>query len=142
MTEGKHVMIVDDSEHMRELVSDILENDGYEVVGMVDSCSEAVRRYLELQPDMVTLNLMSLDGEAVDAVRRIVTADRDTRILVIGALYQKALVLEAPEAGARDFIVRPFEAVELTEIMGKVATSKAAFDLSAPPTPGSVYPAG
>ena len=139
MTEEKRVMIVDDSEHMRELVRDTLENEGYEVVGMVNSCGEAVRRYMELRPFIVTLNLMSLDGAAV---RRIVTADRDARIMVIGALYQKALVLEALEAGARDFIIRPFDADELTDIMRKVAVSMAAFDLSSPPTPGSAYPAG
>ena len=135
------VLVVDDEKNMRWVLAQALEGEGFEVQQAVDG-KEALSAVAEQTPDIVTLNLMMLDGVAIEIIRSILSADRDARIMVIGALYQKALVLEALEVGARDFIVRPFDSLELVDIMRKVLASEVAFDLPAPSATYSPHQAG
>jgi len=105
---------------MRSLLREILEQAGYEVVGEATTGTEAVDRYKELRPDIVTLEVVMPDIGGIDAVREIVKSDPDARILMCSALGQQALISEATEAGAREFVVKPFQPSRVLEAVQRV----------------------
>ncbi len=109
------VLICDDAVFMRLLLREILEQAGYEVVGEATTGAEAVHQFKELRPDLVTLEVVMPDIGGIDAVREIVTFDPDARILMCSALGQQALIAEATEAGAREFVVKPFQPSRVLE---------------------------
>ncbi len=109
------VLICDDAVFMRLLLREILEQAGYEVVGEATTGAEAVDQFKELRPDLVTLEVVMPDIGGIDAVREIVTFDPDARILMCSALGQQALIAEATEAGAREFVVKPFQPSRVLE---------------------------
>jgi len=106
--------------YIRSLLGDILRRAGFHVVGEASSGSEAVARYKELRPDVVTMDIVMPDMGGIDAVREIRTFDDDARILMCSALGQHDLVTEALEAGARDFVVKPFDPSRLLEAVRRV----------------------
>jgi two-component system chemotaxis response regulator CheY len=114
------VLICDDAVFMRSLLREILEQAGYEVAGEATTGTEAVERYKELRPDLVTLEVVMPDIGGIDAVREIVKFDPDARILMCSALGQQALMAEATEAGARDFVVKPFQPSRVLEAVEQV----------------------
>ena len=114
------VLICDDAVFMRSLLREILEQAGYEVVGEATTGGEAVDRYKELRPDLVTLEVVMPDIGGIDAVREIVKSDPDARILMCSALGQQALMAEATEAGAREFVVKPFQPSRVLEAVQRV----------------------
>jgi len=114
------VLICDDAVFMRSLLREILEQAGYEVVGEATTGTEAVDRYKELRPDIVTLEVVMPDIGGIDAVREIVKSDPDARILMCSALGQQALISEATEAGAREFVVKPFQPSRVLEAVQRV----------------------
>jgi two-component system, chemotaxis family, chemotaxis protein CheY len=103
------VLICDDAIFMRKMISDILTQAGYRVIGEAQNGAEAVRKYRELRPDLVTMDIVMPDMGGIDAVRTIIQEDPGARILMCSAMGQQALVIEAIEAGARDFVVKPFQ---------------------------------
>src|SRR5690606_32264857 len=94
---------------MRKMIGDILAQGGYRVVGEAANGVQAIEMYKQLRPDLVTMDIIMPDMGGIDAVREIVKEDPDARILMCSAMGQQALVVEAIEAGARDFIVKPFQ---------------------------------
>lgn len=114
------VLIGDDAIFMRSLLREILEQAGYEIVGEATTGAEAVERYKELRPDLMTLEVVMPDIGGIDAVREIVQFDPDARILMCSALGQQALMAEATEAGARDFVVKPFQPSRVLEAVQRV----------------------
>ncbi len=114
------VLICDDAVFMRSLLREILEQAGYEVVGEATTGAEAVDLYKELRPDIVTLEVVMPDIGGIDAVREIVKSDPDARILMCSALGQQALMAEATEAGAREFVVKPFQPSRVLEAVQRV----------------------
>ena len=105
---------------MRTLLGDILGRAGFEVVGEASSGKQAIEQYEKLKPDFVTMDIVMPDMGGIDAVREIRRLDRDARILMCSAMGQQALVTEALEAGAKDFVVKPFEMSRLLEAVQRV----------------------
>ncbi len=108
----KRVLIVDDALFMRNYIRSILEKAGFDVCGEAVNAPEAVEKYKELKPDLVTMDIImprieELDG--VGAVKEIVSFDRNANIIIISAVGEEALVKEALSYGAKAFLVKPFK---------------------------------
>ncbi len=114
------VLVVDDAIFMRKMISDILESNGMEVAGEADNGAEAVKMYGELKPDMVTMDIIMPEMNGIDAVRHIISEDSKAKIIMCSALGQQALVQDALEAGAKDFLIKPFNPSRVIEVIGKV----------------------
>ena len=115
MPVSHRVLVCDDALFMRSMVGDILSQAGYEVVGEAGNGTEAVERYKALRPDFVTMDIVMPDMGGIDAVRAITRFDPGARIIMCSAMGQQALVDEALEAGAADFVVKPFQASRVIE---------------------------
>ncbi len=105
---------------MRRLLREILEQGGYEVLGEAATGAEAIERYKELRPDFVTLEVVMPDVGGIDAVRAIRAFDADARIVMCTALGQQSLINEARDAGAREFVVKPFQPSRVLEAVQQV----------------------
>src|SRR5688572_33503978 len=100
---------------MRTMISDILSQAGFEVVGEAESGVQAVDKYRQLKPDLVTMDIVMPDMGGIEAVREICKTDPDAKILMCSAMGQQALVVEAIQAGAKDFVVKPFQPSRVLE---------------------------
>jgi two-component system, chemotaxis family, chemotaxis protein CheY len=114
------VLIVDDAIFMRKMISDILVENGMEVVGEADTGAKAVEKYMELRPDLVTMDIIMPEMNGIDAVRKVMEFDAKARIVMCSALGQQALVQDAITAGAKDFLIKPFNAARVVEVIAKV----------------------
>jgi two-component system chemotaxis response regulator CheY len=103
------VLIADDASFMRQMIREIIEPEGYEVVGEATNGIEAMEQYKELHPDLVTMDIVMPKRSGIDAVKAILGDDPNARIVMCSALGQETLVMEALQAGAKDFIVKPFK---------------------------------
>ena len=119
MSEKKRVLIVDDSEVMREMISDMLEANGFEIAGEAKDGIEALEQYKSLCPDLVTMDIVMPKENGIDAVKKIVDHDRNAYVIVISGLDQKALVIDALSAGARDYVIKPFEPKDLFDAVSR-----------------------
>jgi two-component system chemotaxis response regulator CheY len=119
-TSNISVLICDDAIFMRRMISDILSQAGYRVAGEAANGLQAVEMYRALKPDLVTMDIVMPDMGGIDAVREIIREDPSARILMCSAMGQQALVIEAIEAGARDFIVKPFQPGRVLEAVQRV----------------------
>ena len=113
------VLVVDDAAFMRKMVSDALAKGGHEVVGEAGNGVEAVARFQELKPDLMTLDITMPEKDGLTALAEIVAADPSARVVMCSALGQEAKVLEAIKLGAKDFVVKPFQADRVLEAVGK-----------------------
>ncbi len=114
------VLVCDDAIFMRTMIADILTQAGYKVIGEAESGVEAVRRFQELKPDLVTMDIVMPEMGGIDAVREIIKQDPTARILMCSAMGQQALVVEAIQAGAKDFVVKPFQPSRVLEAVQRV----------------------
>ena len=114
------VLICDDAVFMRTMISDILEESGYEIVGQAETGVQAIERYKSLRPDLVTMDIVMPDMGGIDAVREITRFDANAKILMCSAMGQQALVVEAIQAGAKDFVVKPFQPARVLEAVQRV----------------------
>jgi len=114
------VLVCDDAIFMRTMISDILSQAGYDVVGEAETGMEAVEKYKQLKPDLVTMDIVMPDLGGIEAVREIMKFDSAARILMCSAMGQQALVVEAIQAGARDFVVKPFQPSRVLEAVQRV----------------------
>jgi two-component system chemotaxis response regulator CheY len=105
---------------MRKMISDILVGNGMEVVGEADTGSNAVERYQELKPDLVTMDIIMPEMNGIDAVKEIIAHDPQAKIVMCSALGQQALVQDAISAGAKDFLIKPFNPSRVIEVVSKV----------------------
>jgi two-component system chemotaxis response regulator CheY len=119
MNNGHKVLIVDDSQVMREMIGDVLKTQGFEVVGEATDGQEALSQYKKLKPDIVTMDVVMPKEHGIDAVKKIIAIDKSARIIIISGLYQKTLVMEALDAGAMDYVIKPFDPSELIETVKK-----------------------
>ena len=113
------VLVVDDAAFMRKMVSDVLLGGGHEVVGEAGDGVEAVARYQELRPEVTTLDITMPEKDGLQALGEIMTLDPSARVIMCSALGQESKVLESIKAGARDFVVKPFQADRVIEAVGK-----------------------
>jgi two-component system chemotaxis response regulator CheY len=114
------VLVCDDAIFMRTMIRDILSQAGFEVVGEADSGVQAVEKYRQLKPDLVTMDIVMPDMGGIEAVREICKSDPGAKILMCSAMGQQALVVEAIQAGAKDFVVKPFQPSRVLEAVQRV----------------------
>ena len=109
---------------MRQMIREIIEPEGFEVVGEATNGIEAMEKYTELHPDIVTMDIVMPKQSGIDAVKGILAQSPDAKVVMCSALGQESLVMEALQAGAKDFIVKPFKPdnvlVTLTKTLDKV----------------------
>ena len=103
------ILVADDASFMRQIIRDILESGGHEIVAEASDGIQAVEEWKKHHPDLVTMDIVMPRRSGIDAVRAIVAADATARVVMCSALGQETLVTEALQAGARDFIVKPFK---------------------------------
>ena len=109
------ILIVDDAAFMRMMLTDIFEEKGYKIAGEAENGEEAIRLYTELKPDLVTMDIVMPGAGGIASLKHILKEDSAAKILVVSALGQKALVKEAIEAGAKGFVVKPFQPEKVIE---------------------------
>lgn len=114
------ILVVDDAAFMRMMIRDILVKNGYEVAGEAANGNEAVLKYQELRPDVTTMDITMPEMDGITAVREIRKVDPNARIIMCSAMGQQAMVLDAIQAGARDFIVKPFQEDRVVDAIKKV----------------------
>ncbi|OWR32472.1 two-component system response regulator [Saccharibacillus sp. O23] len=114
------VMIVDDAAFMRMVLKEILVKLGYEVVGEAGNGAEAVLEYERLKPDIVTMDITMPEMDGITAVRKIKEIDPNVRIVMCSAMGQQGMIVEAIQAGARDFIVKPFQPDRVEQALRKL----------------------
>lgn len=117
---AKGVLIVDDAAFMRMMIKDILSKNGYQVVGEAENGIKAVEKYAELKPDLVIMDITMPEMDGIEAVRKIRAVDPGATIVMCSAMGQQAMVIEAIQAGAKDFIVKPFQPERVLEAVNKV----------------------
>ena len=114
------VLIADDASFMRQMIREIIEPEGYEVVSEANNGVEAVERFEEFSPDIVTMDIVMPKQSGIDAVKDILVRYPAARIVMCSALGQETLVMESLEAGAMDFIVKPFRPESVLETLEKI----------------------
>ncbi len=115
----KKILIVDDAAFMRMMIKDILENNGYDVVGEANDGTQAVEKFKDLRPDLITLDITMPDMDGIAALKEIKSIDPEAKVIMCSAMGQQAMVVDAIQAGAKDFIVKPFQADRVLEAINK-----------------------
>ena len=117
---SRRVLIVDDAVVMRMMIKGILAKSGFDVVGEAQNGVEAVEKYVELHPDLVTMDVVMPEMDGIAAVKQILSHDPRARIVMCTSMGQQALVVEAIQAGAKSFITKPFQPPKIVETLNKV----------------------
>lgn len=117
----KKVLITDDTAFMRMSLRNILEKNGYEIAAEAEDGNQAVEKYEEVNPDLVTMDITMPNMDGITAIKKILEKDPEAKIIVVSAMGQKALVIEALNSGAKDFIVKPFQPDRILEAVQKAA---------------------
>ena len=120
---SKRILIVDDAAFMREMLRDLLTEEGFEIAAEAADGDEAVAAFAEYSPDLVMLDIVMPRKSGLEALREIIANDPDATIVMCSALGQESLVMEALDAGAKDFVVKPFKPERALEVVDKI-TSK------------------
>ncbi|MBS4217740.1 response regulator [Bacillus sp. FJAT-49711] len=116
---ANRILIVDDAAFMRMMIKDILVKNGFEVVGEAVDGMQAVEKYNELKPDLVTMDITMPEMDGITALKEIRSVDPAAKIIMCSAMGQQAMVIDAIQAGAKDFIVKPFQADRVIEAIQK-----------------------
>ncbi|KYO64575.1 response regulator [Thermovenabulum gondwanense] len=113
------ILIVDDAAFMRMMIKDILSKNGFQVVGEAENGLVAIEKYKELKPGLVIMDITMPEMDGIEAVKRIRSLDPQAKIIMCSAMGQQAMVIEAIQAGAKDFIVKPFQPDRVVEAVRK-----------------------
>jgi len=114
------ILIVDDAKFMRITLTNIVKKADHEIVGEAENGREAVRLYRELKPDLVTMDITMPEMSGLDAVKEIKRDFKDAKIIMCSAMGQQKMVVDAIEAGAKDFIVKPFDESQVIDSISRV----------------------
>ena len=117
---GKNILICDDAAFMRMMIKDILSKNGYNVVGEAENGAIAVEKYKELKPDLALMDITMPEMDGIQALKKIRENDANACVIMCSAMGQQAMVIESIQAGAKDFIVKPFQADRVLEAVKKV----------------------
>jgi len=118
-----NILIVDDALFMRKILSDILSEEGHKIVGEAENAKEAIELYKKLKPDIVTMDIImpEIDGiNTLKAIKQILKSDKNARIVIVSAMGQQDMVVESIQAGAKDFVVKPFQRSRITESIARI----------------------
>ncbi len=116
---GNRILIVDDAAFMRMMIKDILVKNGFDVVAEAADGAQAVEKYFELKPDLVTMDITMPEMDGIAALKEIKKTDPNAKIIMCSAMGQQSMVIDAIQAGAKDFIVKPFAADRVIEAIQK-----------------------
>ena len=117
---AKNILICDDAAFMRMMIKDILTKNGYTVAGEAENGLKAVEKYAELKPDLVLMDITMPEMDGIQALKEIKKVDAGAKVIMCSAMGQQAMVIESIQAGAKDFIVKPFQADRVIEAVKKV----------------------
>jgi two-component system, chemotaxis family, chemotaxis protein CheY len=117
----KRVLIVDDAAFMRMAIKNILEKNGFEVVGEAEDGQAAVQKYMELKPDLVTMDITMPEMNGLDALKSIIQFDPKAKVIMVSAMGQDKMVMESIMCGAKSFIVKPFKEDHVILTLNKIA---------------------
>ncbi|ATW25646.1 response regulator [Candidatus Formimonas warabiya] len=114
------ILIVDDAAFMRMMLKNILEKNGHEVVGEAENVEIAVEMYKSSQPELVTMDITMPKVSGIEGVKQIMAMDPSANIIMVSAMGQQAMVMDAVKSGAKDFIVKPFQQERILQAVDKV----------------------
>jgi len=114
----KTILVVDDAAFMRMMIRDILAREGYVIQEAVNG-RDAIEKYRETRPDLVTLDITMPEVDGIEALQAIKDINPDARVLMVSAMGQQKLIVEALEAGAADFLVKPFQPTKVLQTVKK-----------------------
>ncbi len=117
---AKNILICDDAAFMRMMIKDILTKNGYNIAGEAENGAKAVEKYAELKPDLVLMDITMPEMDGIEALKKIKAADANASVIMCSAMGQQAMVIESIQSGAKDFIVKPFQADRVIEAVQKV----------------------
>ena len=117
---AKNILICDDAAFMRMMIKDILTKNGYNIVGEAENGAKAVEKYSELKPDLVLMDITMPEMDGIEALKKIKETDPNASVIMCSAMGQQAMVIESIQSGAKDFIVKPFQADRVLEAVQKV----------------------
>ena len=117
---AKNILIVDDAAFMRMMIKDILTKNGYNIAAEAENGKIAVDKYNEVKPDLVLMEITMPEMDGIQALKAIKGNDPNAAVIMCSAMGQQAMVIEAIQSGARDFIVKPFQAERVLEAVKKV----------------------
>ncbi|MCL1936551.1 MAG: response regulator [Defluviitaleaceae bacterium] len=117
---SKNILLVDDAAFMRMMLKDILVKAGYNIIGEAEDGVKAIEKFKELSPDLTILDITMPNMDGIEAARGIKAIDSDALIIMCSAMGQQSMVVESIQAGARDFIVKPFQQTRVVEAVQKV----------------------
>ena len=114
------ILIVDDAAFMRMMIKDILTKNGYEVAAEAENGLKAVEKYAEVRPDLVLMDITMPEMDGIQSLKKSKELDPVANVIMCSAMGQQAMVIEAIQSGAKDFIVKPFQAERVLEAVKKV----------------------
>ena len=120
---AKKILIADDAAFMRMMLKKILEEGGFEVVAEAENGAQAIEKYKELKPDLVISDMVMPEKGGIDVIKEVLAEAPEANVLICSAIGQQALVIEAIQAGAKDYIVKPFEQANVLETVNKILGS-------------------
>ena len=116
---AKNILIVDDAAFMRMMIKDILTKNGYNVVGEAENGLKAIEKYSETKPDLVLMDITMPEMDGIQALKKLKAIDAGANIIMCSAMGQQAMVIESIQSGAKDFIVKPFQADRVLQAVKK-----------------------
>jgi two-component system chemotaxis response regulator CheY len=123
---SRKVLVVDDVAFVRKTLSDLLTQAGYQVVGEATDGTDAVAKYMQLRPDLVTMDVVMPQMSGIEATKKIIKLDKDARVIIISAMGQENLVMEAINVGAKDYVLKPFSAQEVLKTLERAMSGETA----------------
>ena len=120
---AKNILICDDAAFMRMMIKDILTKNGYEVAGEAENGLKAVEKYNETKPDLVLMDITMPEMDGIQALKQIKSTDPSANVIMCSAMGQQAMVAQAIQNGAKDFVVKPFEESRLVAAVNRVMAS-------------------
>ena len=117
---AKNILICDDAAFMRMMIKDILSKNGYNVAGEAENGLKAVEKFKELSPDLVLMDITMPEMDGIAALKEFKKIDAGAKVIMCSAMGQQAMVIESIQAGAKDFIVKPFQQDRVLEAVKKV----------------------
>ena len=117
---AKNILVCDDAAFMRMMIKDILTKNGYNVAGEAENGLKAIEKYKEVNPDLVLMDITMPEMDGIQALKEIRKVDSGAKVIMCSAMGQQAMVIESIQAGAKDFIVKPFQADRVLEAVKKV----------------------
>jgi two-component system chemotaxis response regulator CheY len=119
MNMAKSILICDDAAFMRMMIKDILTKNGYTIAGEAENGVKAIDKYLETKPDLVMMDITMPELDGIQALKKIKATDPGANVIMCSAMGQQAMVIESIQSGAKDFIVKPFQADRVLEAVKK-----------------------